>query len=39
MQGATELVLLGIAFLGLQAWWLSRVFWLVQGSPDRLASQ
>ena len=26
MQGAFELVLLGIAFLGLQAWWLSKVF-------------
>ncbi|AII45606.1 hypothetical protein KR49_03925 [Synechococcus sp. KORDI-49] len=26
MLGATELVLLGIAFLGLQAWWLGRVF-------------
>lgn len=26
MQGEFELVLLGIAFLGLQAWWLSKVF-------------
>ena len=26
MQGAFELVLLGIVFLSLQAWWLSRVF-------------
>ena len=25
MQGATELVLLGLAFLGLQVWWLSKV--------------
>ena len=24
MQGATELVLLGLAFLGLQVWWLSK---------------
>ena len=26
MQGVFELVLLAIAFLGLQAWWLSKVF-------------
>lgn len=26
MQGALELALLGLAFLGLQAWWLSKVF-------------
>jgi len=26
MQGVTELVLLAIAFLGLQVWWLSKVF-------------
>ena len=26
MQGATELALLGIAFAGLQIWWLSKVF-------------
>ena len=25
MQGTTELVLLGLAFLGLQVWWLSKV--------------
>ena len=26
MQGATELAVLAIAFLGLQAWWLSKLF-------------
>ena len=26
MQGATELALLGVAFVGLQIWWLSKVF-------------
>mgnify|MGYP004177634955 FL=1 len=26
MQGATELALLALAFVGLQAWWLSKVF-------------
>ena len=26
MQGAAGLALLGIAFLGLQPWWLSKVF-------------
>ena len=26
MQGTTELALLGIAFAGLQIWWLSKVF-------------
>ena len=26
MQGFTELVLLGIVFVGLQLWWLSKVF-------------
>ena len=26
MQGATELALLAIAFVGLQMWWLSKVF-------------
>ena len=26
MQGATELVLLGLTFVGLQIWWLSKVF-------------
>ena len=27
MQGTTELALLAIAFIGLQIWWLSKVFW------------
>ena len=26
MQGATELALLALAFVGLQIWWLSKVF-------------
>ena len=26
MQGATELALLTLAFVGLQLWWLSKVF-------------
>ena len=26
MQGGIELALLGVAFLGLQIWWLSKVF-------------
>ncbi len=26
MQGATELALLALAFVGLQLWWLSKVF-------------
>ena len=26
MQGATELTLLALPFVGLQAWWLSKVF-------------
>ena len=26
MQGVTELAILGIVFLGLQVWWLNKVF-------------
>ena len=26
MQGATELALLALAFVGLQIWWLSKIF-------------
>lgn len=36
MQGVTELVLLGIAFLGLQVWWLSRIFLVRPRQPRPL---
>ena len=37
MQGAFELVLLGITFLGLQAWWLSKVFLNRSRQPRAIA--
>ena len=36
MQGATELALLALAFVGLQAWWLSKVFLNSPRQPRQL---
>ena len=37
MQGVTELVLVGVAFFGLQVWWLSKVFLVRPRQPRPLA--
>tara|TARA_B100001287_G_C22356849_1_gene377857 strand:- start:207 stop:386 length:180 start_codon:yes stop_codon:yes gene_type:complete len=38
MQGLTELVLLGVVFLVLQFWWLSKVFLFRPRQPRRFGT-
>ena len=41
MQGASELIVIALIFLGLQAWWLSKVFLFrpKRKGPPSLSSQ